>query len=141
MRSLQTQGSFDGRCSIATILRFHAIEPTHHHVWILLHPRGSCLRGILSIIQDRAHDLVFHGQREFQVFQQCTDIFALPDIALGDIGIDRRAPQIGAEKVVTTLELRHLEIGVHRMRFPAEEHDRFASLGRFCRLREHPGFR
>ena len=91
----------------------------------------------LAVVEDGAHDLVFHGQRELEIVEQLADIRALAGIAGTDICIDRGAAEIRAEEVVTAGQVGHLEIGIHRMRLPAEEHDAFVALRRPGGLGEH----
>jgi hypothetical protein len=83
-------------------------------------------RRLLAVVQDRAHDLVLHGQREFQVGRNLPTFGHSADKPARVLVATSAPPRVGAEPVVAARQIGHLEIGVHRMRFPAQEHDGLA---------------
>ena len=98
--------------------------------------------GIGAVVQDRAHDLVFHRERELEVLQQLARIGAFGDETGPGVGRDFGAAQIGAEPVVAALQIGHLEVGrIHRVRFPAQKDHRLAALIGAGDLRQHALFR
>ncbi|MCY1529880.1 hypothetical protein D9M68_650490 [compost metagenome] len=66
--------------------------------------------------------MVLHGQAELEVFQQPSEVGALPGQALAHVGIDGRAAVVRAEPVIAARQVMHVQLIVHRVRFPAEEH-------------------
>jgi len=93
-----------------------------------LQPRNRCLVGVLLIKQDRTHDFVFHGQRDGEVLQQSADIRAVLRITSAGVGLYGGATEVWSENIIAAFKIFHLEFGVHRMRFPAQEHEVFVLL-------------
>ncbi len=69
-----------------------------------------------------------------------TNVAAFLGVALANVGVDGGLAVVGAERIVTPGQVLDLEAGVHRVRFPAEEHNGLATFGGAFHLREHPGF-
>src|SRR6056297_1354308 len=63
------------RHGIATILGGHTVEPSCDGIRVCREPSGRRITRLFPIVQDRTHNLVFHGEREFEIVQQRADIF------------------------------------------------------------------
>ncbi len=59
------------------------------------------------------------------------------DVAGAGVGVDRGAAEVGPEDIVAALEIFDLELGVHRVRLPAEEDDRLLAPRRALDLGQH----
>ncbi|ENN87978.1 hypothetical protein RHSP_50177 [Rhizobium freirei PRF 81] len=134
---LQAKLGLDRRQAVCAILGGDAGEPGGNGCRIGLQPFLCGHFRILAIVQDLAHDFVFHRQREDEIFDEGADIRALLQVAGPDVGVDGRAAEIRSEDVVAAGQIGHLVGGVHRVRRPAEEDDRLAFLVGAGDLREH----
>ena len=70
--------------------------------------------------------------------EERADVGALLGVALGHVGAHLRAAEVGAEVVVAARKIGEVEVGVHRMGLPAEEHDRLVAARGARNLRQHP---
>ncbi|MDT4848370.1 hypothetical protein FQZ97_824580 [compost metagenome] len=81
--------------------------------------------------------MVLHGQAEFEVLQQLPEVRAFLGEPLAHVGVDRGAAKIRAEPVVPAFQVVHLQLVVHRVRFPAEEHGPLLEVLGALHLGEH----
>ena len=101
-----------------------AVEPRGERLGIRLQP--LCGRGLGRelALEDAGHHLALAAQRELEIPDEVADVRALLEITGADVGVDRRAAVVGPEARVAAREVAHVEARVHRVRLPAEEHDR-----------------
>ena len=113
-------------------------QPTVHPIGMRAHPDapgGSRIAGL----EHAFHQRVLVADFEAQIAQQPGDVGALLEIAGAHVGEDLRATVMRPEDIVAALEIAHLEAVVHRMRLPAEEHDRRLGPHRAFHFGEHAG--
>ena len=90
LRPLGAERALDGRLRVAAVECGHAFEPRRRprRDWPSASPRR--LVGVRAL-QDRVHDLVFHGQGELQVGEELADVRALGRVAGAHVGVHGRA--------------------------------------------------
>ncbi len=115
----------------------HARQPLAQHLRVFAQPGPGRSLGILMLVQDLAHQGVFFGQGELQVLQEPPDIGALARIAGPGVGEHLGPAIVGAEGAVAAGEIAHVEALVHRVRLPAQEHDRLLVAHRPLDLGQH----
>ncbi len=121
----------------ASVKARHAGEPGGHCIGVALQPLPACCLGRKLALEDAGHDLALAVQRELEVLQQAPDVRAFLEVAGAHVGVDRRAAVVGAEARVAAGEVAHVEARVHRVRLPAEEHDRPLRGDGALDLRQH----
>src|SRR5687767_14858784 len=84
------------RLGIAALEGGHALEPAVEHIGILLQPVARRLVRLDLVVEDGAHDLVFHLQAELEVLEELADVRALIEIAGANVGVDSRAAEVRA---------------------------------------------
>src|SRR6056297_1790631 len=138
--SSHSERGLHGFRGIAAILRRHALDPADRHFGVLREPGHGRVARVFPVVEDRRHDLVFHSEAEPEVLEERAKVGALLREPRRGVGVDRCPAEIGAEPVVAAGEVAYVEIGVHRVGFPAEKHHRFvATVGAFD-LGEHALF-
>src|SRR5579872_3536977 len=136
-RSSEAQALLHGVGAGLSVECGDAGEPLVENRRVLLQPLLRRRRRIHAVEEDRAHHLVFHLQLEDEVLEELADIRAVAGIAGARVGEDRGAAVVGAEDIIATGEIFHVEFRVHRMGFPAEEDDVLLGIHRALHLRQH----
>src|SRR5215207_2940406 len=98
--SLAAQRGRYRRYGIAAVEGRYALEPWRHRFGMGLEPFLGCGFGLLAVVQDRTHDLIFHAEREFEIGHELSRIGTFADIALAHIRVDRGAAEIRPEHLI-----------------------------------------
>ncbi len=98
-------------------------EPGRHDRRAPGEPLDRKVRGSHLVAQDAVHPLVFELDRELEVREQPGNVGTFLLVALAHQRADRGRAKIRAKGRVATREVAHVEMRVHRMRGPRQEHD------------------
>ena len=82
LSSSQTERRLDRLGTVAAVEGRHPVEPWGERVRVGLEPLGRGGVRLLAVVEDRAHDLVLHLQREDEVGQELAEVRALAPSAI-----------------------------------------------------------
>jgi hypothetical protein len=112
-------------------------QPAHHEFRPRIDPLASHLQRIDLAIQHRIHPLVLEVDAQLEVGEQATDVRTLGRVARARERIDRRGTEVRPETGVAARQVIDLEVRVHGVRCPRQEHDRSLLGNRALHLGEH----
>ena len=113
------------------------LEPLRARVRMRRQPRHGRFVRIAVLVENRAHELALELDREREIPQQLHDVRTLLRVAGPNVGMNGRAAEIRSEHRIAAAEIAHIEAQVHRMRCPAQKHDRPVRVDGALDLRQH----